>query len=143
MNKSSPGAVRVKVWTRVGPTEDDARVRQAVGTFFPEMKFERVGEKWEGQGEGREVLSEFRNAVWAKKILDTVRGRFIHRIEGNRTEILIHKQAAFVKKLGLVDSDRESSLGAIHVVIESEELEKLVDWLAPKTKEGKPVRKNL
>ena len=44
------------------------------------------------------------------------------------------------KKLALVPKDEDSPLGAIHIEIQSRKLEEIIDWLAPETIDGKPLK---
>jgi len=79
--------------------------------------------------------------IWGKKILDTVRAVLLRNLREKRTELLLHKQAAYAGKVGLVEFDDESPFGAIHVEI-CGNLEEFIDWFSPKTKEGKPILKS-
>ncbi|HID28682.1 MAG TPA: hypothetical protein EYP19_01610 [Desulfobacterales bacterium] len=51
---------------------------------------------------------------------------------------MLNKQAAAVSKVSFTDG--ESPLGPITVMIVSPSPEKVIDYLAPRTHEGKPVR---
>ena len=51
------------------------------------------------------------------------------------TEFLLNKQAAFSKKIHFCD-ENESSLGPIKVEIQSDDLDAIIDWLTPRTKDG-------
>ena len=137
--------VQVKVWARVGPTEDLALVEEALSGFFPIIEFRlsevnEVNKKiMEGRGKGREVLESIKQKIWARQILDTAREMLLRRIDGDVTELFIHKQAAYAGRLVLVNRDKESPLGAIHIEIQSGKLEELIDWIAPETFKGRPI----
>lgn len=132
--------VQVEVWTKIGPTEEVMKVKDAIEYFFPEIAFKIQENKIVGVGEGRRHLRDLKQKIWAKQILDTVRERLLKNLDGNSTEILIHKQAAAVRKLAFVKADGDSPLGAIHVIIQSSKLEFFIDWLAPETIKGKPIK---
>ena len=130
--------VSVKVWCRVDELEKEEKVRKALENMFPTLVFKREGDLLEGRGK-RKDLEFIRDLIWSKRILDTVRNELMKRFNGVVSEFLLHKQAAYVGKLGLVESDSESPFGAIHVEIESKNFEEFLDWFSPRTKDGKPI----
>ena len=108
--------------------------------FFPEIAFKIYDNEIRGMGEGRRHLRDFKQRIWAKQVLDTVRKIMLRKLDGDSTEILIHKQAARVRKLAFVKKEDDSPLGAIHIKIQSSKLEFFIDWLAPETIRGKPIK---
>ncbi len=132
--------VKVKVWCRVDELEDPDRVKKALTSIFPTIRFRRTEGGFEGEGKQKDLMF-LKELVWSKRVLDTVRSSLIRNLKNNRTELMLHKQAAFAGKLGVVESDEESPFGAIHVLFEGN-VEEFIDWFSPKTKDGKPVTKN-
>ncbi|MBR9681927.1 MAG: hypothetical protein GOV00_03980 [Candidatus Altiarchaeota archaeon] len=132
--------VQLKVWARVGPTEKGDAVITALESFFPELDFKVEQDIAVGKGKGKDLLDALRQKIWAKQILDTAREMLLRRIDGDLTELLIHKQAAYAKKMVLVNGDSGSPLGAIHIEIQSKQLEAIIEWIAPETVKGEPVK---
>ena len=135
--------VQVRIWATVGPTEKAEKVMKACGMFFPDLVMELEGGRVEGRGKSRDDLEVLRQKIWARKILDTARNIMLSRIDGNRTELPIHRQAAFAGRLAVLSRETESPLGAVHIEIQSGKLEELIDWLAPETIEGRPVSRTV
>jgi predicted RNA binding protein with dsRBD fold (UPF0201 family) len=54
----------------------------------------------------------------------------VNRI-GNTTWFLLNKQAAVAGSVVIIENEQESPLGPITVTIDCEELDAVVDWLAP------------
>ena len=133
--------VQLKIWTRLGPTENSSYVLEALEKFFPDIEFKADASKKrvEGKGRKRRLLDDLRHKIWNKQVLDTSREMMLGRMDGDLTNLMIHKQAAYVGKLVLVNRDEESPLGAIHIEIQSNKLEELIDWLSPETIKGKPI----
>jgi predicted RNA binding protein with dsRBD fold (UPF0201 family) len=50
---------------------------------------------------------------------------------------MLNKQVATVSKVSFTDD--ESPLGPIIVTIEALDIERLIDYLAPRTRDGKPI----
>ena len=72
--------VQVEVWTKVGPTEEVMKVKDAIEYFFPEINFKIKEHKIVGVGEGRRHLRDFKQRIWAKQVLDTVRDPHMRNI---------------------------------------------------------------
>ena len=133
--------VKLKVWCAIDEVENEKKVIKALKNLFPSIKFRKEEEKVVGIGKKSDI--EFlREKIWWKKILDTVRETLIQNLTNEKTELLLHKQAAFSGKVALVETDEESPFGAIHVEIMGKNLEEFIDWFSPKTKKGKPILKS-
>jgi predicted RNA binding protein with dsRBD fold (UPF0201 family) len=72
-----------------------------------------------------------------EKIRDKQIGGVVRRsLEKNRTDeethLLFNKQASFAEVLSICDDGIESPLGPIILKINSSNLERVIDWLAPR-----------
>ncbi len=133
--------VKVTVSALVYPTELEERVEKAVTNLFPlELHIEDFGTpRFLGNGD-IESLRPLHQRLREERILDTARHVLMSGISGNTAQFRLNKQVAFVGKVNFPAG--EESLGSIYVEITAEnreELLKIIDWLAPKTVEGKPV----
>ncbi|CAD7771420.1 hypothetical protein FHEFKHOI_01253 [Candidatus Methanoperedenaceae archaeon GB50] len=135
--------LKLRVSALVYPTESKELVRRAIETLFPDLHFRETMEE-RGLcriiGEGDESnLRVFHRRLREERILAAVRTVF-ERARGNSSlEFMLNKQAATVGVISFpADAEREP-LGTIEVTIEAEELERVIDWLAPPTTERKPA----
>jgi predicted RNA binding protein with dsRBD fold (UPF0201 family) len=124
----------VTVRTPCLPTEDPEKVRKAVLNLCPESMIEekdgvimaRTGTLW-----------RFRELVRSHRIIDATRRIMLRGKQGNCTSFLINKQVAFIGKISYVEE--KLPLGSIEVSIEDDDLDKLIDALAPVTVNGEEV----
>jgi len=86
-----------------------------------------------------EVLTKFYEIVRRQRILDTTRNVLLKNLRGNVIEVKLNKQAAYQGVISFVDSDAESPLGAITMLVSSKDINAIIDWLAPKTSHGRPL----
>lgn len=133
--------VTVRVSALVYPTEVQEKVATAVTNLFPfELHPEDFGIP-RLYGEGNLVsLRKLHQLLREYRILDTARQVLLTGIEGNTSQFRLNKQVAFVGKVNFPAG--EESLGSIYVEISAdnrEDLMKVIDWLAPRTIEGKPI----
>jgi len=129
--------VHVQGWVKISPTEDNEKVRQAVGNLFPlakvELREERGEEGLAFEGEGQESLSRLQAVLKQERIRDAVRRVLREQTIGNRVRFYLNKQVAYVGRVSLCEPTGESPLGSIEVEIETDDPQALIDWLTPAT----------
>lgn len=126
--------IRITVETVVRPTEDLEKVKRAVNNVFEgELVIEDLGNGYYrlvGVSDKIDSLNKFKQIVVSENIGPAVRSYVKRRLVNNKIVILLHKQALFVSKVSLIDSERESPLGAVRITIEHhnplEVIEKLI-----------------
>ncbi|HEY3421123.1 MAG TPA: RNA-binding domain-containing protein [Methanomassiliicoccales archaeon] len=124
----------VTIRTPLRPTEDPEKVRTAILNIFPESEI------IVGQDEvtaKTATLERFKTLIRNQKILDSVRKSLLSGASASFTNLSLNKQAAFVKRVSL--SEGKAALGNMEVTIESEDIERLIDEVAPRTVDGVEV----
>jgi predicted RNA binding protein with dsRBD fold (UPF0201 family) len=124
----------VTIRTLLRPTEDPEKVRTAILNLFPESEISV------GQGEvtaKAASLERFKTLIRNQKILDSIRKTLLSGVSPASTTISLNKQAASVKRVSL--SEGKAALGNMEVTIESEDIERLIDEVAPRTVDGVEV----
>lgn len=136
-------ATKIVVEAEVRFTEDREKVVKAIRNIVDIESIRVVstnrGELIIGESARLESLLPLYHAIRLERILDAVRSVLKRNKQGDSTYLLLHKQAAFAGKVSIVDSDRESPLGAIRLMITREDIDEVIDWLAPPTSRGKPL----
>lgn len=125
--------IRVRVETPCRPTESLSKVKAAALELFPDLVFDREDEVVAGTTASLERLREL---VRSQRIRDTARGQLLAARHGNRTRVVLSKQAAFV---GVVNFAAGSALGDIAVEIEADDLTAVIDRVAESTVD-RPLR---
>lgn len=126
--------MKLFVRAEVYPTENPEKVKAAIRNLFEAAVKEEEGESVKylvATGEGRESLKRFYTLLRSQGILDSAR-----RILLSKTSFSLNKQAAYA---GVISFSESTLLGSVEVEIYDENIEKLVDWLSPKTIGGKEI----
>jgi predicted RNA binding protein with dsRBD fold (UPF0201 family) len=122
------------------PTEVEDRVRKAVENVFPGTRLSLI--KKEGYVDRltgtAPSLDAMHGLLRRQQILDTARNSFFNGLEGKEISFQLNKQAAFMGYVNFLD--HPMPLGGIDVTVETDEPELIIDWLAPVTAEGRPVK---
>jgi uncharacterized protein len=129
--------VIVHVEADVNPTEDEEKVKTAIGnivgcptfTSTPAVK----GSIIKAEAEGQESLFNFRNMLRNDRIRDASRKLLYRAIRENKISFYLNKQVAWAGHVSFSEESAESPLGPIRVVIETDNPVELVEWLAEKT----------
>ncbi|KUE73420.1 hypothetical protein AUQ37_01915 [Candidatus Methanomethylophilus sp. 1R26] len=126
---------RVTVSCPVYPSEDPDKVRAAVLNLFPTAELALA----DGVLSGPADLVRFSQKIREQRILDTARSQFLKGERRGHTvaTIRLNKQVATVGKVSFVDY--RTVLGTIDVTVEDEDLDALIDRVAPVTVNGEEV----
>ena len=103
----------------------------ALRNLFPDLQIEFQEDRLTGTTENLERL---RQRIRDQRIRDTARRQLLAGRRGDRTNVSLSKQAAFV---GVVNFAAESPLGDILVEIESDDLGAVIDDVAESTVDRK------
>jgi len=137
--------LKLTISALVYPTEVEELVRGAIETLFPGLNFAETMEEIGlcriiGQGDESNLIV-FHRRLREQRILNAVRTVF-ERVHGDGfLEFMLNKQAATVGVISFSTGTERAPLGSIKVRIEADELEYVIDWLAPPTTGGRPVSK--
>jgi len=118
----------------VNPSEDPDKVAAAITNIFPDAELETTDEGFVGTAK----IDHFSKLIRKQKILDATRGVMIKNRRGDKTWVNLNKQVATVGKVSF--ADKNPVLGAIEVCIQDDDIEGLIDIVAPVTVNGEEVR---
>jgi predicted RNA binding protein with dsRBD fold (UPF0201 family) len=130
--------LKLRVETEIRPTEDQTKVETAVKNIFPTLELRRDGKLLVGESTEVFSLDRLHHLLRVQMILDSARSVMHRGKHDNVVRFMLNKQVAMVGKLSFTEG--ESPLGPIIVSLEAPDIDRLVDHLAPRTKEGRPIR---
>jgi len=129
--------VTVFVETEVNPTEDEDKVQTAVnnvlGNASITVKASQIGSTLTAEAKGLDSLVKLRNMLRNDRIRDASRRILFKSIRGNKISFFLNKQVAFAGHISFSEETAESPLGPIRFIIETDDPEQLVEWMAEKT----------
>jgi predicted RNA binding protein with dsRBD fold (UPF0201 family) len=130
-------SIDVQITAPVHDTEVTDRVADAVRNIFPEADVEELP----GEVMARtHQLDHFSELLHEQAILDTARGEFFGGRDGDTFEFSLKKQAAFqgVVNFAVGNPDELGDIN-VRVRVTDPDVESFIDFVAPRTKDGKPV----
>ena len=128
---------RILLRTPRKPTESLAKVKTAVLNVFPDARFGREDDVVEAEASSVERLRE---QIRNQKIRDTARTVLLRGRGTNTIRFGLNKQAAYVGTLSF--AAEATPLGDIEVLIETDDVDRLIDDIAESTlkKPGEALR---
>lgn len=130
--------MRLRVEAEVKPTEAREKVEAAIKQIFPTLELSLIGSSLVGESTRMESLDRLHELLKQQAIRDSARSVMLRSRRGNVVRFMLNRQVAFVGKVSFTGG--ESPLGPIVVTLEAPEIERLIDYLAPRTQEEKPIR---
>lgn len=124
----------MRVEAEVKPTEAREKVEAAIKLIFPTLELSLVGNSLVGESTSEESLARLHQLLRQQAIRDSARSVMLRSRRDNAVRFMLNRQVAFVGKVSFTGG--ESPLGPIVVVLEAPDIERLIDYLAPRTGEG-------
>jgi uncharacterized protein len=121
---------QVMAKTRLFPTEDLEKIITAISNIFDYDDIE-IGENYVCASGDVKSMIRLRESLKKRRIRLAARKMMIKKSSKNIVNFYLSKQAAFGGIANLVDEDL-SSLGEIEVKVKTDNINKFIDWLAPK-----------
>ena len=124
-------ACKIEVYAAVNASEDPEKVRHAVSNVINTSDFQYKEGSIKATSNDLESLSKIQEIIKKYRTSKVYRRQMRFNTKGDTTWFYLNKQAAFVDVLAICEEAEESAMGPIKVIIHSEDLDKIKDWLAP------------
>lgn len=116
----------VEVRAPYKPTEDPRKVERAIANLFPDLETRTEEGMIVATGSS---VERFGARLQEQRIRSAARAVLVASRSGNKVKFTLNKQVAFVGKISFGSG---SPLGDIEVEIEDEEIDEVVDSIAPR-----------
>jgi len=124
-------ACKIEVYAAVNPSEDPEKVRHAVSNVIHTSDFQYKEGSIKATSNDIESLSKIQEMIKKYQTNRVYRRQMRFNTKEDTTWFYLNKQAAFVDVIAICEEAEESAMGPIKVIIHSEDLDKIKDWLAP------------
>lgn len=122
---------RVVLKGTVAPSEDPQIVLNAMRNVLGEAEYKarETQRLIRVESSAPENLDRVHDQLRDRQVRGAARRRFYAGRSGNKTTVMINRQAAVAGVVALCDSEEESPLGPIYLTVESKSLDELIRWL--------------
>ena len=120
---------QIIVYCSINPSEDLSKVKQAVSNVLTDMEIQVDDTSLKATSQNLESLSNIYETIHSHHSQRIYR-RFMNKnLRENTTWFYLNKQAALADSVVLCDEAEESPLGPIKIILTSNAIEEIIDWL--------------
>ena len=120
---------KVSAYCTINASEDVNKVRTAVSNILIDMDEKITGDSLVANSSNYESLTRIYETMRSRKSKSAYRRLLMRNMANNSTWFYLNKQAAFANVIALCDEADESPLGPIKVVLNSKNIEDVINWL--------------
>lgn len=134
--------IRISAYLKFYPTEEKSKLIRVLKNLMnidennvieeDKQEFKILRCSIDGLDGLKNLYEGFRN----QRTVQTARKILMDHIRGTVVSFMLHKQALYVKRFHFAHSEDESPMGPVWVTIESDQLERLINYLVPQTEKG-------
>ena len=119
----------IEVFCTINPSEDLQKIETAILNIFPDIEINKNNMQITGVSKKIESLSRIFEIIHNRRIIDAYRRTLNQNLSGNSTWFYLNRQAAYVDVIALCNEEDESPLGPIKIILDSQQIEQVIDWL--------------
>ena len=142
--------IELHLSTKLYPTEDRENIISLFNLFydFSNVKINEENSEHvriiEASAEGRKSLNYLFQQIRRQRTVEAVRKQVLRRMDLNHQKVTfyLHKQALMNNKIVLCKNQDESPLGPLILTIKAKDIEHIIEYLFPPTKDGKVLEVN-
>ena len=123
----------IEVFCLINPSEDLQKIKTAILNIFPDIEIKNTNMEITGTSKKIESLSKIFEVIHNRRIKNTYRRILNQNLSNNSTWFFLNRQAAYVDVVALCNEEDESPLGPIEIILNSQQIEHVIDWLTSYT----------
>ncbi len=121
---------QIDAYCPINPSEDPSKVKQAVSNVLPNVEIQVDSTSLKASSQNLESLSNIYETIHSHRSQRAYRRFMKKNLRENTTWFYLNKQAALADSVVLCDEADESPLGPIKIILTSNTIEEIIDWLA-------------
>ncbi len=120
---------QIDAYCSINPSEDLSKVKQAVSNVLPNVEIQTDSTSLKATSQNLESLSNIYETINSHRSQRIYRRSMKKNLRENTTWFYLNKQAALADSVVLCDEADESPLGPIKIILTSNVIEEIIDWL--------------
>ena len=131
-----PGVTcKIEAYAAVNPSEDPEKVRLAVSHVLLDANYKYEDGSIKATSKDLQSLAKIYDTIRSRRVTRAYRRQMRFHTHDTTTWFYLNKQAAFVDVIAICEEAEESPMGPIKIIMHSEEIQKVIDWLVPESTE--------
>ena len=121
---------KIEMVCSVNLSEDPDKVIQAISNIFPHSDIKNENFSIKAQSNELRSLEKIYESITSTQSQKSYTRNLENNLEGNSTWFFLNKQAAFVDQVVICEEAEESPLGPIKVILNSSNIDGIIDWIS-------------
>jgi predicted RNA binding protein with dsRBD fold (UPF0201 family) len=121
---------KIEMVCPVNLSEDPDKVIQAISNIFPHSTIKNENFSIKAQSNELRSLEKIYESIISTQSQKSYTRNLENNLDGNSTWFFLNKQAAFVDQVAICDEAEESPLGPIKVILNSSNIDGIIDWIS-------------
>ena len=122
--------ITIQVFCEINPSEDLEKIKTSIFNLFPDLKIKIQENRLSGSSNDIELLSKVIKSIKNRQTVSVLSRIMKTNMAENSTWFYLNKQAAFVDVIALCNDADESALGPIKIVLNSNNIEEIIENVA-------------
>ena len=119
----------IDAYCSINPSEDPKKVEQAITNILFDVDVKINNETLNATSTNLASLEKIYEAIHSHRSKNAYRRQLNQNLRNDSSWFYLNKQAAFVNTIALCSESEESPLGPIKIVLSSEDIDTIIDWL--------------
>ena len=122
--------IMVQIFCEINPSEDLEKIKTSIFNLFPDLKIKIQENQLFGSSNDIKLLSKVVKSIKNRKTINVLSRIMRSNMTDDSTWFYLNKHAAFVDVVALCNEADESALGPIKIILNSNNIEEIIEKLA-------------
>ena len=127
---------KIEAYAAVNPSEDPEKVRLAVSHVILDASYKYEDGSIKATSKDLHSLAKIYDIIRSRGVIKAYRRQMRFHTHDTTTWFYLNKQAAYVDVIAICEEAEESPMGPIKIILHSQEIQKVIDWLVPESVES-------
>lgn len=120
---------KINAYCSINPSEDPKKIEQALSNILANIEIKINKESLNASSSNIESLKKIYESIHSHQSANAYRRQLNQNLHDNSSWFYLNKQAAYANTIALCSESEESPLGPIKIILNSTNIEEVIDWL--------------
>ena len=120
---------KINAYCEINPSEDPKKIEQSITNILGDIDVKINRESVSASSSNLDSLKKIYESIHSHQSKNAYRRQLNQNLKADSSWFYLNKQAAFANTVALCSEPEESPLGPIKIVLNSQNIEQVIDWL--------------
>ena len=127
--KTPDVSCQINAYCSINPSEDPEKIKQALSNILIDTDITINKESIQATSSSLESLQKIYESIHSHQSANAYRRQLNQNLNVNSSWFYLNKQAAYSSVVALCSESDESPLGPIKIILNSSDIDAIIDWL--------------